>query len=187
VALRELLGLRPRPVGGQSPPPPAQGERERGLRWRGLFALALSLLTACGYRAVTAYRAKGGVERIHVRAFENDSAEPELGAALTAALRDELARRGAAAEDGAPAQLDGSVRVTSATPSSWFTAGAAVAVEIHARLTVDGKVVHQLVLRPTEPHSVGADALESEGRKAAALRRLARDAAREILAGLEQD
>jgi glycosyltransferase involved in cell wall biosynthesis len=34
LALRESLGLRPRPVGGQSPPPPwTQGERRRGTRF----------------------------------------------------------------------------------------------------------------------------------------------------------
>lgn len=140
----------------------------------------------CGYRAVTAYRARGGVERIHVRAFENDSTDPGLGAVLTAALRDELARRGASAEVDAPAQLDGAVRVTSGTPSSYFDATAAVTVEIHARLSVDGRAVQELTIHRTEPHRGGADALEAEGRRATALHKLARDAALEVLAALEE-
>ncbi len=67
---------------------------------RAAGALVLVLLSGCGYRAVTPYRAVGGVERVDVRAFENDSTDPELGAAVTAALREELARRGAAAGAG---------------------------------------------------------------------------------------
>ncbi len=140
----------------------------------------------CGYRAATAYRARGGVEKVHVRAFENDSTDPELGAVLTAALRDELARRGATAPADAPAQLEGSVRVTSGTPSSYFPAATAVTVEIHARLSVNGKLVHELTLQRSEPHPGGADALEAEGRRATALRKLARDAAREVLGALEE-
>ncbi len=49
-------------------------------------ALLLVSVAACGYRAVTSYRARGGAERIHVRTFENDSADPELGAAVREAL-----------------------------------------------------------------------------------------------------
>jgi hypothetical protein len=150
----------------------------------GLLGLALAG-AACGYRSVTAYRARGGAERIHVRAFENDSADPELGAILTSALRDELARRGAAADAGAAAQLEGSVRVTSGTPSSYRDATAVVAVEIHARLSLDGKPVHELTIQRSEAHQGGADALEAEGRKATALHKLARDAARELLAAFE--
>src|SRR5512140_3276328 len=100
--------------------------------------LALTLVgLGCGYRAVTAYHARGGAERIHVRAFENDSSDPELGAVLTANLRDELARRGAGAGADAPAQLDGTVRVVSGTPSTYFSAAAGVTVEVHARLSVN--------------------------------------------------
>ncbi len=157
------------------------------MAWRtraALVALA-TLAVSCGYRAATAYRARGGVERLHVRAFENDSSEPELGAVLTSALREELARRGAGADADAPAQLEGSVRVTSGTPSSYFDATAAVSVEIRARLSVDGKPVHELTIQRTEAHQGGADALEAEGRKATALHKLAREAARELLAAFE--
>jgi hypothetical protein len=160
---------------------------------RARVALLLGLLAAsvaggdgCGYRAATAYRARGGVEKVHVRAIENDSTDPELGAVLTAALRDELARRGATAAADAPAQLDGSVRVTSGTPSSYFNAAAVVSVEIHVRLTLDGKLVHELTIQRSEPHQGGADAVEAEGRRATALHKLARDAAREVLAALEE-
>jgi hypothetical protein len=148
-------------------------------------AAMLLLLTGCGYRAVTPYRARGGAERIHVRAFENDSADPDLGAAVTAALRDELARRGAYAGADAPAQLDGMVRVTSGTPSSFFTPGGSVSVEVRARYSVQGKLVQELTVLRTEAHQGGADAAESEGRRATALHKMAREVAREVLRQLE--
>lgn len=148
-------------------------------------ALLLISIAACGYRAVTSYRARGGAERIHVRTFENDSADPELGAAVTGALRQELASRGAEAGPEAPAQLDGVVRVTSGTPSSYFGSSAIVAVEVRARLSFQGKLVHELTIHRQEAHQGGADALESEGRRATTLRKLAREAAREVLRALE--
>jgi len=150
-------------------------------------AAMLLVLAGCGYRATTPYRARGGAERIHVRAFENDSADPELGAAVTAALRDELARRGADAGADAPAQLDGVVRVTSATPSSYSFPTATVSLEVQARLTIQGKPVQEFTVQRTigAPHQGGADPLEAEGRRATALRKLARDAARDVLRELE--
>lgn len=148
-------------------------------------AAMLLVLTGCGYRAVTPYRARGGAERIHVRAFENESADPELGAAVTAALRSELARRGASAGAEAAAQLDGVVRVTSGAASSFFSSAAAVAVEVRARLSVQGKLVQELTVQRTYAHQGGADALEAEGRRSAALHKMAREAAREVLRQLE--
>ena len=68
-----------------SPPPPGP---------------ALCPCAACGYGFSTRYEAQGGARRIHVRPFENRSTEPALGAFVTAALRDELARRGADARGG---------------------------------------------------------------------------------------
>lgn len=150
-----------------------------------LLAVALAG-GGCGYRTVTAYRARGDVKQVHVRVFENDSTDPDLGAVLTAALRDELARRGAAADADAPAQLDGTVRVTSPTPSDFYSAAASLTVEVHARLLVNGKPVHEFTIRRTEPHQGGADAMEAEGRRATALHKLARGAARDILAALEE-
>jgi hypothetical protein len=145
----------------------------------------LVALAGCGYRAVTPYHARGGADRIHVRAFENDSSDPELGAEVTAALRDELARRGAYGGADAPAQLEGVVRVTSGTPSSYFSSAAIVSVEVRARLSIQGKLVHELTVQRMEAHQGGADALESEGRRATSLHKMARDAAREVLRALE--
>jgi hypothetical protein len=147
--------------------------------------LALIAQAACGYRVVQPYRARGGADRIHVSAFENESTVPELGATVTAALRDELARRGAWGGSDAPAVLAGSVRATEGTPSTPGSATFRVAVEVRARLTVQGRTAQELTVRREADQLGGADALESEGRRALVLNRLAGDAARELLRAIE--
>lgn len=151
-----------------------------------LAAAALVLGAAgCGYAFTQPYRARGGADRIHVRAFENRSADPELGAALTAALRAELARRGAAAGPDAPAVIDGEVQATGSVPSSAAGATFHLALEARARLRVRGEVVAERTVRREGDHLGGADALETEGRRALLLRSLAEEAARELLRGFE--
>jgi hypothetical protein len=148
----------------------------------------LALLLACGYGFSTRYHAQGGADRVHVRAFENLSTEPSLGAEVTAALRDQLARRGAAAEDGAPAVIDGRVRAFPPTPSSPNGATWRIAIEVHARLLVGGAAIAERTVRRDTDYlsGVAGDALETEGRRALALRRVAADAAREILSAFER-
>jgi len=157
-------------------------------------AAALALLAAaagCGYGLTTRYVARGGAERIHVRAFENRSTEPELGATLTAALRDALARRGADAGPGASAFIEGEVRATEPASSSPGGGGQPaptwrLAVEVRARLHVAGAPAEERVVRREADFLAGADPLESEGRRALALRRVVEDAAAEILRSFEQ-
>ena len=149
------------------------------------LAVLLSL-SACGYGLSTRYVARGGAERVHVRAFENLSTEPSLGAEVTTALRDELSRRGAAAGEDAPAYIDGNVRASAPGPSSASTWR--IAVEVRGRLVVAGApVAERTVRRETDfLFGVGGDALETEGRRALALRRVAADAAHELLASFER-
>jgi hypothetical protein len=148
-------------------------------------ALALS---ACGYALETRYVAQGGAERVHVRAFENLSTEASLGAQVTAAMRGELARRGAAAGPGAPAEIVGEVRAGAPSPSSPDGATWRIGVEVKARLLVDGATVSERSVRREADYlaGVGLDALETEGRRALALRRTAEDAARELLRAFER-
>jgi hypothetical protein len=159
---------------------------------RGAAALAaLVLAAACGYRFTTRYEAQGGARRIHVRTFENLSTEPSLGAAVTGALRDELARRGADAGEGAPAFIDGDVRASAPAPSIAVAGGTGtfrIGIEVRARLVVDGAAVVERTVRREADYlaGIGGDALESEGRRALALRRAADDAARELLASFER-
>src|SRR4051794_5126131 len=99
-----------------------------------MILVAAVALGACGYGFSQRYAAAGGVSRIHVRPFANVSTEPELGATVTAALRSELARRGADAPDGAGAVLDGEARATEPVLTS--TAGTTwrIGIELRARL-----------------------------------------------------
>ncbi len=151
-----------------------------------LAVVAALAAGACGYRFTTRYVAQGGAEHVHVRTFENLSTEPSLGAEVTAALRDELARRGAAAGEGAPAFIDGHVRATAPGPSSPGTWR--IAVEVHGRLVVAGAAVAERTVRRETDYlaGVGNDALETEGRRALALRRVTADAARELIAAFER-
>lgn len=163
-----------------------------------LLAAAALALSACGYGLQTRYVAQGGAEKVHVRPFENLSTEASLGAALTAALRDELARRGAAAGPGAPAEIRGEVRAGAPGPSSPDSATWRIGVEVKARLVVDGATVSERTVRreadylagttleTEDGRRVGGDALETEGRRALALRRVAEDAARELLSAFER-
>lgn len=154
---------------------------------REILAAGLALLaTACGYRFSQRYVATGGADRIHVRPFQNLSTEPELGAAVTAALRGELARRGSDAGEGAPAVLDGEVRATEPSPTSTDAFTWRIGVEVRARLAAAGGAAHERTVRREIDYLAGGDPLETEGRRALALRRLADEAARELLRALER-
>lgn len=153
-------------------------------------ALCASLaLGACGYGFSQRYVARGGAERVHVRTFENASTEPELGAAVTSALRAALARRGADAGQGAPAVLEGEIRAGEAVPTSArgpATATWRIAIEVRARLLGRDGVSAEHVTRRELDYLAGADPLETEGRRAVALRRLLDGAAEEILRAFER-
>lgn len=150
-----------------------------------LLAAAAVLAAGCGYGFSHAYRARGGADRVHVRAFHNLSSDPELGAAVTAALREELARRGAEAGPDAPTVIEGEAGAGEGLPSSVTGSTFHVVLNVRARLVTGGEVVGSVSVRREGDHLGGADALETEGRRALELRRLAADAAREILAMFE--
>jgi hypothetical protein len=151
---------------------------------RAVLVVALAALAGCGYGFSQRYHAKGGADRVHVRAIENLSVDPDLGIAVTAALRDELARRGAAGGEEAPARIEGEVRSLeemSTAGLTWHTG-----LVLKARLVVRGEAVAEQTIRREADHLSGADALETEGRRALALRRLAADAARDLLRAFER-
>ena len=151
------------------------------------LVLSASLaLAACGYGFSQRYVARGGASSIRVRPFENRSTDPELGAEVAAAMRTELARRGADAGEGASAHIDGEVRagepvITSRAGASWR-----IGVTVRARLVAQGVTVAEHVARREADYVGGADPLETEARRALALRRAAGDAAREVLLAFEQ-
>jgi hypothetical protein len=160
-------------------------------------ALIVLALGACGYQFAQRYVAKGGAERVHVRVFENRSAEPDLGAAITAALRAELAQRGADAGEDAQGLIEGEVRASAPQPTSARPAtvsGAAtnvvstwrIGLEVRARLVAGGAPVTEHVARLETDFLAGNDPLETEGRRQLALRHLASEAAREVLRAFER-
>jgi hypothetical protein len=151
----------------------------------GLALLAL-LASGCGYAVAAGAPLQGGARRVEVRPLSNHSSDPSLGAEVTAALRRELARRGALASGGPDAVIDGEVKTESAPASLPGGATLRVALEVRARLLVDGVVVADRTVRREADHLAGADALEGEARRAQALQRLADQAARELVAAFEE-
>ncbi len=159
------------------------------------IAASVTLLLSCGYGFSERYVARGGAARVQVRTFANQSAEPELGAILTGALRTELSRRGADAGADAGAAIEGEVRagqpaLTSPprlTPSGVAAAATwRIGIEVRARLVSGGAAIAEHTVRRETDYLGGIDPLETEARRALALRRLADEAAREVLRAFER-
>lgn len=146
--------------------------------------LALSLGAACGYSFTAAGGLTGGIPAATVLPFENRSTEPELGAVMAGALREELAARGALARDGSPARVTGEVSVGQPSPAAPGGVSWRVALEVRARLLDGERVVVERSLRREADYPAGVDSLETEGRRALSLRKLAADCARELAASL---
>jgi hypothetical protein len=162
-------------------PGPARPPRTAALA--AALAGALLALAGCGYGVAAGLRLHGGVARAEVRPFENRSSDPGLGAAVAAALRDELARRGA---EGPGAVIEGVVRTEGAAPTLPGGAAVRVVLEAEGRLVVQGAVVATRSVRREADHLGGADALEGEARRAQALQRLSVEVARALLDALEE-
>ena len=154
-------------------------------RTAALVAILAAGLAGCGYSLGLGARLKGGAEAVEVRPFENDSVDPALGAEVTAALREALARRGVPGGAASRGVLSGTARTESAPPSMAAGAVLRVVLEVKARLVVDGVQVAERTVRREADHLGGADALEGEARRAQALHRLAAEVARELVIALE--
>ena len=149
-------------------------------------ALGVAAVAAagCGYAFSTRWTGKGGAERVDVRPIENLSTEPGLGPVMTDALRTAVARRGASG-DGV-GRLEGEVRARAPAPSSQGGATWTIGVQLKARLVVDGRVTAEGTFARDGEYLSGADPVETEGRRALALRRLADEVALEVLAAFER-
>ncbi|HEX9109417.1 MAG TPA: LPS assembly lipoprotein LptE [Longimicrobiales bacterium] len=150
-------------------------------------ALATALLCAgCGYGfAAGAGRFPAGAESVRVRPLANQTGDAEVGALVAAALRQELARRGLAGGESAPARIEGEVVASSFAPSTANGATYSQALEVRLRLMVGEKLVSQRSVRKQEDYLGGLDPLESEGRRRVALHRLAELIARDAVDQLE--
>jgi hypothetical protein len=148
------------------------------------FALALVLgLPGCGYGVSAGLKLQGGAARATVHPFENRSSDPQVGAEVAAALRQELARRGA---EGDGAVIDGEVRTLGVAATLAGGATSRVAIEARARLSVGGQVVAERMVRREADHLAGADPLEGEARRAQTLQRLAGEVARALVDAFEE-
>ncbi|HZY02404.1 MAG TPA: LPS assembly lipoprotein LptE [Anaeromyxobacteraceae bacterium] len=127
-----------------------------------------------------------GAESVRVGPLANRTTDAEAGALLGAALRDELARRGAAGGDGAPAHLEGTVLESTASLASPNGSTWRLTLEVEARLLAGERVLGEVHLRRQEDYLGEVDALATEGRRRLALRRAAEAAARQIVERLEQ-
>jgi hypothetical protein len=151
------------------------------------LAAALLGTAACGYRvAARGAPLAGGVTRVAVAPLENRTADAETGALVAAALREELARRGA---DGGPAdgsaRLEGVVEDTRAAPSVPTAQAWRLALTVSGRLVKAGTPVAEARVVREEEFLSGQDPLETEGRRRLALRRAAAAAARDLLERME--
>jgi hypothetical protein len=151
---------------------------------RRMAPLVLAALTACGYGFAARGRLGGGIEAVAVAPFENRSTEPELGAAFAGALREELAARGILARGSAKASLVGDLTVGVPAPSAPGGVTWRIPLTVEARLVEGERIVAKRTLRRDADYAAGIDALETEGRRAQALRKLAVDCARELVSSL---
>jgi hypothetical protein len=165
----------------------ARGAPRRGMSPRPAAGSTAGLLLAvlfraCGYSAHgSTGRFPRGAEQIFVRPLEDRTTDAEAGALVAAALRRELARRGADGGPDAPARIEGAVeRVTFGAPSP-NNALYRLSLTVSTRLVVGGKLVAEQRTQRDEDWLAGQDPLESEGRRRLALRHAADEAAREIV------
>ncbi len=157
-------------------------------RSRGFLAALVALVggAGCGYAVGSgAARLPEGAERVFVPPLENRTTDAEAGALVAAALRDELARRGAAGGEGAPARIEGVVTRSSSSPLTTQGGTWRLVFEVQARMTVRGQEAAQVTVRREVDYLGEVDAIATEGRRRLAIRRAAEEAAREIVERLE--
>jgi len=148
----------------------------------------LAAASACGYSLTAgAGRMPAGAQRVFVRPLENRTTDAEAGALVAAALRQELARRGADGGTEAGARIEGSIddvsfSVLALGPPPTYRLG----LTVTARLLADGKPLAEQHVGRVEDYLSGLDPLEGEGRRRLALRRVAEAIARDLIERFEQ-
>jgi len=152
------------------------------------LALAGCCCCCCGYSlSAGAGRMPTSARHVSVRPFENRTTEAEAGALVAAALRQELARRGADAGPDGAARIEGTIDdasfvVLTAGPPPTYR----LALTVTARLLAEGKLLAEQRAGRVEDYLSGLDPLESEGRRRLALRRAAEAVARDVVERFEQ-
>lgn len=138
--------------------------------------LCLCATFACGYAPVRSRPATA----VRVAAVRNDTAQAEAGGLFATALRGELAGRGRLDSDGASSpELVLEVLALRSVPSGTSGEGAAsFRIDADLKLSVGP---WQDLIHGSEDYFAGIDVLGTEANRRAALRRLARTAAREAI------
>jgi hypothetical protein len=153
----------------------------------GRALILLLALSGCGYSLnAGAGRMPNGAQRVFVRPLENRTTDAEAGALVAAALRQELARRGADAGSEAAARIEGTVDDASFSTLGLNPPTYRLALTVTVRLLVDGKLLAEQHAGRAEDWLSGLDPLESEGRRRLALRRAAEAVARDVIERFEQ-
>lgn len=162
----------------------------------GLIALlgVLILATACGYRFTPdGGQLPDGVRTVYAPVFENDTAEPGIGAWFTEAMRLELSRAGREGGEASDARLFGKI-LEVRDPTAIYTTdaagqvrrtGARVEAVVELRLVKGDSILRQIEVRGGEDYLVSSgvagslSVLEDDANRRLALRRLAERLMRE--------
>lgn len=151
------------------------------------LALLLAASAGCGYSlAAGSGRLPSGAQHVFVRPLENRTTDAEAGALVAAALRQELARRGADGSSGSAARIEGTIEDSSFSPLGLNPPTYRLGLTVSARLFVGEKLLAEQRAARVEDWLSGLDPLESEGRRRLALRRAAEAVAKEIVERFEQ-
>jgi hypothetical protein len=155
---------------------PSFSSRLRAFAVRFCFCIFFGLSVACGYAPVRGQVAGG----LRVAAVRNATAQAEAGGLFAEAFRVELAGRGQLDPDGAQSpELLLQIITLGSLPSGSAGEGAA-SFRLNAVLAM--KVgEYEDTVRASEDYIAGIDVLGTEANRRAALRRLARAAAREAI------
>jgi hypothetical protein len=161
-------------------------ERTPGIGRASAIALLLAV-SGCGYSlAAGAARMPPGAQRLFVRPFENRTTDAEAGALVAAALRQELARRGADGGTEASARIEGTVEDASYALVVPNPPTYGLSLTVTARLLVGDKLLAEQRAARSEQWLSGFDPLENEGWRRVALRRAAEAVAKDIVESFQE-
>lgn len=138
----------------------------------------------CGYRLVVPGGSLPlGVKSVRVPVFENRSAEPNVEALVTEAVRERYARAGRLEGEAAEATVNGVV--TDWRGGVAFSGVHAPTYQVSATVRVTLKkgeqVLREVIVSQTETFTSGADVLLTESNRGAAMRRLTELLARDVV------
>lgn len=150
-----------------------------------MLIVLFAFCAACGYR----FAAGGGVvlpegiTEVRAPIFGNHTAEPGLEVVFTRAMRHHLARSGIDTRVAAEAELTGEVLGVSGVPTVLTTptaqdatvklASYRIFATARVRLAKGERVLNEMEVSGSEDYLPGADILQSEANRQAALERLA--------------